>query len=723
MGDWDSSCTSGDDLAQAIAQYADALAAIADYTVQPPIERLLDLLMARDRVQEVLTTTTAPAKPTLVKLIHLDSQLKELTKVICRGDLLAQCCHSIKPPESAWWWYLNSDADASTTQPRWMRFNWMWNLGTVVCLVFSTAFISQTAKAFSTKGFDFLGTLSTVGQGAGLAVVAGGALTDRGKRTVETVLSSLGIPESLYAKVTFGIAASLLTVSYGIHTNLPLISNWYYRQGQRYVTNNEWSQAQDSYIRAQNFDPDDQQSLLSLGELYENMGNFERAIAEYEKGVLSGQPEFLNALGRARLMWALEKKGWGGPIDNQEISQVVSLLLRSARHPSSQQNPRLLADVYTNLGIAAWAVVDFEAPLSENANRALDEAFINFRNAMQQEVILRPTAHDEQWRQSRGQCYLQLARLVNYHLNVRYDDAFYGRKFVYYGVDPRRPKEDEFNCVDMERGNHPGATPDVQLMTVVKNSTPIAAALQSINSGFLQPQLTNAKVLNTLQQRLFNRIQQNWQPLPLEQPLLVRVLVNAEAEVVQYYVYDADARSLALATPLYALWETHLRTKIEESLADFKVVFSTNGLITVTPWYGSYKVDTTPIANTTLRGALQLPTVESEAAIDAAEIAVLQELLWLQIWNAPIDLPEEAYAIFDSALTYRVSVNADGTIASYQPVDQHSAQNVENTFLLGVPIADASTQPQVDFRVEFKAGDVFRVTRWDAAPNRDAPLQ
>ncbi|NJN87808.1 MAG: tetratricopeptide repeat protein [Leptolyngbyaceae cyanobacterium SL_7_1] len=529
MEEWDGSSFQSDvehDLEQAIEHYAKALQTIEPYTGQPPIEVLLDLLMARDRVQDILAATTAsttlPPQRLLVRLIQLDNQLRELTKVICRGDLLAQCCQSIKPPESSWWWYLKiSDSESSlATQPRWMRFNWVWNLGTVVCLVFSTAFISQTAKAFSTKGFDFLGTLSTVGQGAGLAVVAGGALTDRGKRTVETVLSSLGIPQSLYAKVTFGIAASLMTVSYGIHTNLRLISDWYYHKGERYVVNNAWLQAQDSYIRSLNFDPSDRQSLLSLGELYESMGDFERAIAEYEKGLLSGEPEFLNAVGRARLLRSLEENGWEIPIDQQAISQVVALLQRAARHPDSQQNPPLLADVHTNAGIAGWAVVDFEAALSENANRVLNEVFLSFRDAMEQEEIGSANSTDiDAWRQSRGQCYLQLARLVNYILKVPYDDPFFnGSKFIYQGLDPRRYKDDPFACVEIERGDHPGATSDLQLMNVVKNSTPIALAFQKIDSNILQPDLTDARLLNTLQQRLYDQIQRTWQPLDLENP-------------------------------------------------------------------------------------------------------------------------------------------------------------------------------------------------------------
>lgn len=716
MEEWDGSSFQSDiehDLEQAIEHYAKALHAIEPYTGQPPVEVLLDLLTARDRVQAALSATPTPTQRLLVRLIQLDNQLRELTRVICHGDLLAQCCQSLRPPESSWWWYLDSDsASPLATQPRWMRFNWMWNLGTVVCLVFSTAFISQTAKAFSTKGFDFLGTLSTVGQGAGLAVVAGGALTDRGKRTVETALASLGIPQSLYTKATFGVAASLLTISYSIHTNLHLISDWYYRQGKRYVANNAWLQAQDSYIRSLNFDPSDRQSLLSLGELYENMGDFERAIVEYEKGLLSGEPEFLNAVGRARMMRSLEKNGWEIPIDQQVISQVVSLLQRAARHPDSQQNPRLLADVHTNAGIAGWAVVNFEASLSENANRVLNEVFLSFREAMNQEGIGSATADIDTWRQSRGQCYLQLARLVNYILKVSYDDPFFdGSKFIYQGLDPRRYKDDPFACIEIERGDHPGATSDLQLMNVVKNSTPIALAFQKIDSNFLQPDLTDARLLNTLQRRLYDQIQRTWQPLELEKPLILRVLVNANAEVIQYYVYDPDSRGLALLTPIYDLWAANQAQTLEQPVADFEVVFSSDVAIAVTPWYAAYKVDTTPIADAAL---LRTPPPPSDlTTIDAAEMAVLQELLWLQIWNVSSDLPEESYALFDQPLVYRVRVNADGTIASYKPTNELSTQNLENTLLSGVTIASPPNQAQVDFRVEFKAGDAFQVTAWN----------
>ncbi|NJN87809.1 MAG: hypothetical protein HC881_17780 [Leptolyngbyaceae cyanobacterium SL_7_1] len=191
----------------------------------------------------------------------------------------------------------------------------------------------------------------------------------------------------------------------------------------------------------------------------------------------------------------------------------------------------------------------------------------------------------------------------------------------------------------------------------------------------------------------------------------MRVLVNANAEVIQYYVYDPDSRGLALLTPIYDLWAANQAQTPDQPVADFEVVFSSDVAIAVTPWYAAYKVDTTPIADAAL---LRAPSPPSDlTTIDAAEMAVLQELLWLQIWNVSSDLPEDGYALFDQPLVYRVRVNADGTIASYEPVDELSDQNLENTLLNGVTIATPPNQAQVDFRVEFKAGDAFGVTAWD----------
>ena len=125
------------------------------------------------------------------------------------------------------------------------RFGWVWGAATVVNLLFSATFMTQTARAFSSQGFDFLGTLSTIGQGVGFALVASGAATQTGRDTLDVILKSLRVPGHRTAEATFGLSAGLLLVSYGLNTNLYRLGDYYYDRGLEFEAEQSWSQALD----------------------------------------------------------------------------------------------------------------------------------------------------------------------------------------------------------------------------------------------------------------------------------------------------------------------------------------------------------------------------------------------------------------------------------------------------------------------------------------------
>ena len=246
--------------------------------------------------------------------------------------------------------------------------------------------MTQTAQAFSTQGFDFLGVVSTIGQGTGLAFVVGGALTDRGKKAVSKTLSNIKIPPSLHAEVTFATSLALLGISYGINHNLPLVGHWYFEQAQRHESRGEWSQAFSSYKRALNFDPDDYRTQIATGFLHEKLGNFDKAIEEYDKGAAFGLTEFINAKARAILMSALQENNWEGGLEPALIQEAEDLLelaetsLRSDQSVFSLQdkgNQRLKADIKINQAIADIAKTSFsEGSRDANSRLALKEDIV-----------------------------------------------------------------------------------------------------------------------------------------------------------------------------------------------------------------------------------------------------------------------------------------------------------------------------------------------------------
>ncbi|MEL6553471.1 MAG: hypothetical protein AAFQ63_08440 [Cyanobacteria bacterium J06621_11] len=172
---------------------------ILENTEEPSVEETVEVMLARDAVEQWMNPQVETKA--VSKVVHLDNRLRSQAEKMTH---LSTCRDTVKPPADSWWWWLSTitidtaemisdnaedqaEAEAAGV-PKWARWDWLWNLGTVSCLVVSTGLMSQTAKAFSEEGFDLLGTISTIGQGAGLAIVASGAVTDDGKKKVQAVL-------------------------------------------------------------------------------------------------------------------------------------------------------------------------------------------------------------------------------------------------------------------------------------------------------------------------------------------------------------------------------------------------------------------------------------------------------------------------------------------------------------------------------------------------------
>ena len=138
-----------------LTDYAEALGSLPP-TGDLSSRQVLRVLRSRDRLQSALTESLHLADDQLARLTELDLTLKQHSDRLSSAENLDQLRQSLQPSDSAWWWHL-SPPDPKPA--RFSKFDWLWNLGTVASLVLATSFATQTAKAFSTEGFDFFGNL------------------------------------------------------------------------------------------------------------------------------------------------------------------------------------------------------------------------------------------------------------------------------------------------------------------------------------------------------------------------------------------------------------------------------------------------------------------------------------------------------------------------------------------------------------------------------------
>ena len=441
-------------LDQAIADYAATLKVIEDAASSPSFDQIIEVLVARDAVENLRQTAKATTGKSLAQLIQLDQRLKAQGETLAQSVQLTDCRRSIQPPESAWWWRLEP---APAKYPWWSRFDWCWNLLTVGCLVVAGTFATNTAQAFSTSGFDLLATFSTITQGAGLVLVAGGALTDRGQKVVERIWSSLKIPIWFHAEATFVIAGLLLLASYNINRNLPQVGNYYYQQGQDAEAEDQWLVAKDKYERALKFIPASEVTVqtnlqTSLGKIHEQLNQLSEAQKHYESGVLSNDIEAKIRLGRVNLLQALQAARWTGKVEAAQQAQIrnAEIYLELAernltdkpradevgkKQASSLQTQRLLEEVYINQGILLWAKAGLEAPDKTAKDELLDQAEAHFKQAADLEYDLPTIAIGR-----RGDCYQKIATYINTTIKTK--------NYQQSQNDTKQIQQDAKNCSD-----------------------------------------------------------------------------------------------------------------------------------------------------------------------------------------------------------------------------------------------------------------------------------
>ncbi|MBD2579293.1 hypothetical protein [Oscillatoria sp. FACHB-1406] len=676
------------ELEQALARYSAALTPFKAENFQPSIEQIIGLMSARDAVQTILEQERATEEAVLGELVQLDKVLSDLgSEGIIHNELFAQARQSLNPGASAWWWFPENFPPKPQPQPRWAKYDWLWNLGTVACLVISTTFLTQTARAFSAaQGFDLWGTLSTISQGAGLVLVAGGALTDKGQKVVEKALGSLKIPPYLHSEVTFASALVLLGVSHLTYSNLPLVGRLYYQQGQRQQFENRWSEAQESYKRALEFIPDDRRVGLAIGSIYETLGDFDRAIAEYKKGTLSGDPAAMNALARVQIWQAWEKTQWTGKIDPDTVRATELLLERAItfadQQPNKQHAHSLQAEIRTNQAILHWAKVGWEATpevllekiwLLENAALLQKEALSGQNNAIAS---------------SRTRCYGSLAQILQLAFNGSVP-----------GVDPRQAYRNfEFYCFDIRQVTRPEYLYDSKVLNATLSLAPVRQLLQTFAANIDSVSIDDPKLLAQLQLAVRTQIQRKLDPKNLPAvKIVLHVFANPSGQIVRYYGYDTMSQDYAYITPVELLWQDRSATppSVREPLGEFKVTFYPSGTFEVVPWTEKLKGIKTPV-------------------VDAADIGLLKQSLFEKIDRVLSGSLESgnlsrADGIFIPSLTYRVSFTADGRIADYEPVDKNAATRFPSTPLAHLPKSNTMEKERVVFEVEFKATDVFQI--------------
>ena len=298
----------------AIIRYQHILTQIEQTDPTPQAEQILQVLLARDAVQDALKNGESAPASILLRLAELDQRLQKQQALLASREDYPRWRKSIQPPDSSWWWNFTIE-----TRRWWTYLDWLWNGLILVFLAISVSLIIDGIPRFLSGGLDTVSVLAVIIPSL-LALITSGTLTPIGREARNYLLQKLD--QSFWPFVTlllsFVLALSLIVIhqyyfdDFAVH---------FYNQGEQFYEKGQWEQAVSNYQKAVALDPNYAQAHYNLGIVYEDLQKFEQAQTEYLLAVK--QDNSANSLIRLQAY-----NNWGHLlILKKEYTQAIAPLL------------------------------------------------------------------------------------------------------------------------------------------------------------------------------------------------------------------------------------------------------------------------------------------------------------------------------------------------------------------------------------------------------------
>ncbi|MBE9006003.1 DUF4335 domain-containing protein [Fortiea sp. LEGE XX443] len=208
--------------------------------------------------------------------------------------------------------------------------------------------------------------------------------------------------------------------------------------------------------------------------------------------------------------------------------------------------------------------------------------------------------------------------------------------------------------------------------------------------------------LRALNRQVWNQIDPAWNSrAAVKQDLVYRVGVAGDGAIVGYKAVNQGSNEGIESTPLPKLLynPTNRPSIVKEPIAQFKVVFTSKGVLEVSPW----------------RGYASTPKVIGKKITDVNTVKNLNQKLYNTIRQNWKGTPT-----YRKDLRYRVAVNQEGIIADYEPLNQVAFDYFRETPLPNMfqavygsnGAAPNNQEPLAHFQIVFNPNGKLEVTPW-----------
>jgi len=337
-----------------LESYMTKLIELEESVPNSSLEQIMDVLLARDAVEIALVDNIPDSTPKLIKIVELDTRLKEQAAFISQKVKLVDWRASLRRPARAWWWSL----EKYVPPHRATRLDWLWRALSVVFFTLSLSLAIDISTRFLTGGPNFVSALAIMSQATLALFAAGGILTKAGQQGFSKILDSFKIPSHFRQETHLVLAVLLFGLILVFWLSLPTVAVRFNNTGRIHHNQGKLTSAQYAYQRAVSLSPDYVEAHYNLGLLYEDILDFEAAQREYQIAVQGGLDAAYNNLARLYIL------------ENQ-TSKAVSLLQDGLE---LVQDDEVHYDMLKNLG---WA-------------RLLQKRYPDAKAALNQAVVVVP---------------------------------------------------------------------------------------------------------------------------------------------------------------------------------------------------------------------------------------------------------------------------------------------------------------------------------------------
>ncbi|MFM7190146.1 MAG: tetratricopeptide repeat protein [Microcystaceae cyanobacterium] len=260
----------------------------------PDCEQAVNILMVRDNIQKILATEKQVTANLLERLVALDHQLQENAALIAQSLDLAAYRNSLSISSQNWWWNLDSTVESDSSD----KFAWFWRGTRFGVWTMNLGLLGTLATRFFSGASGLTEVLTIALPSILVLLQANNELTSSGQEGFNRLFNRLKIPPHLYEQVKFIPTASLFGFLLIIWFLQPQFSQEINREGRRAEEKGQLTNAEQHYLKALTLDANNLDATYNLGNLYEELQNFDNAKKYYVIAAKGGFADAYNNLGR-----------------------------------------------------------------------------------------------------------------------------------------------------------------------------------------------------------------------------------------------------------------------------------------------------------------------------------------------------------------------------------------------------------------------------------------